>query len=78
MFQAQEDSNEVAVVRDSFNKKLINFNDYGKSKKAIEKCKVMCCSKDVFVGLCDVYRKTAYRVAIQSREKKEKLVIFRA
>jgi hypothetical protein len=39
---------------------------------------VMCCSKKVFISLCNIYRKSAYTLAVKSRERKEKLVLFRA
>ena len=39
---------------------------------------VMCCSKKVFISLCKIYRKSAYKLATKSRERKEKLVLFRA
>ena len=38
----------------------------------------MCCSKKVFISLCKIYRRSSYRVATKSRERKEKLVLFRA
>jgi hypothetical protein len=45
---------------------------------AENRCMVMCCSKKVFIGLCTIYRRSAYKLATKSRERKEKLVLFRA
>ena len=39
---------------------------------------VMCCSKKVFISLCKIYRKSSFKLATKSRERKEKLVLFRA
>jgi hypothetical protein len=80
LFETNEFTGEVGVVRDSFYQN--QQNPKAQKRKTVigteNRCMVMCCSKKVFVSLCNIYRKSAYTLAVKSRERKEKLVLFRA
>ena len=80
LFETNEFTGEVGVVRDSFYQN--QQNPKAQKRKTVigteNRCMVMCCSKKVFISLCNIYRKSAYTLAVKSRERKEKLVLFRA